>query len=184
MRQLALLVLVCGLVSGCLTRDEEIYARGVIDGPRVVAMSGARDPWVTEIEKRLRAKGFQIKRFESVREVTRRAGDGRVETYTEATARVVLRIEGQAPRDTMRRCFGGGFNFDYINAEVIDTKNNETLASYSNAGYSEGCPPLSKPIYADIVNMVEAVFAQAPARSEPKTSALEQRALAPREINP
>jgi hypothetical protein len=146
------------LVSGCLTRDSEVYASGVIDGPRVVAMSGARRPWIIEIEKRLREKGFTIKRFESVTEVSERAGPGRVETSQQATARVILRIEASAPNTAMTRCFGGGFNFDYINAEVIDAKTNETLASYSNAGYSEGCPPLGKPIFADIVNNVEVVF--------------------------
>jgi len=170
-KKLACIGLAGLLVSGCLTRDEEIYARGVIDGPRVVAMSGPRDPWVTEIEKRLRAKGFQVKRFESVTDVAQQTAPGRVEVSSEATARVIVRIEGRAPRDMMRRCFGGGFNFDYINAEVIDVKNNETLASYSNAGYSEGCQPLSKPIYGDIANMVEAVFKQGAAPTKPATSA-------------
>lgn len=170
LKQTICLGLTCFLVSGCLTRDEEIYARGVIDGPRVVAMSGPRDPWIAEIEKRLRAKGFQVKRFESVTDVAQRTSPTRVEVSFEATARVVVRVEGRAPRDAMRRCFGGGFNFDYINAEVIDMKNNETLASYSNSGYSEGCQPLSKSIYSDIVNMIEMVFKQSSATIKPTPS--------------
>lgn len=153
---LALLALL--LLPGCVTRDEEIYARGVIDGPRVVAMAGARQPWVAEIEKRLREKGVTVKRFVSVTEVTERTGPSRVETYNEALARVVVKIDGSAPMGAMYRCFGGGFNFNYITAEVIDLKTQETLASYSNSGYSEGCQPLSKPIYGDIVNTIMAVF--------------------------
>ncbi|MDB0016475.1 hypothetical protein N9E28_02880, partial [Alphaproteobacteria bacterium] len=76
------------------------------------------------------------------------------ETFDKATARVILVLDGFAPNSSMTRCFGGGFKFNYINAELIDSLNNETLASYSNSGYSEGCPPLSGSIFEDITNMV------------------------------
>jgi hypothetical protein len=147
------------LVTACVsTKSSEVYATRAVDGARVVALSGARQPWTSEIEKRLRDKGFSVKRFTTVARVSGQVGPDRVETYSEAAARVVLRVDGSAPNTSMTRCFGGGFKFDYITAEVIDTRNNETLATYSNSGYSENCPPLSGTIFSDIVRMVEAVF--------------------------
>jgi hypothetical protein len=153
------LAMVACLTTGCVsTKSSEVYATATVAGPRVVALSGARQPWTSEIEKRLRDRGFVVKRFTAVARVSEQTGPGRIETYSEASARVVLRVDGSAPNTSMTRCFGGGFKFDYISAEVIDTKDNETLATYSNSGYSEDCPPLSGTLFGDIVRMVEAVF--------------------------
>jgi hypothetical protein len=146
-------------LSPCTTtQSSAIYGRGVVEGPRVVALVGPRYAWTAEIEKRLREKGYAVKRFASVVTVTEQVSANRSETYREAVARVALRVDGYAPNTAMTRCFGGGFQFDSINAEVIDLKNNETLATYSNSGYSENCPPLSGKIFTDIVRMVDAVF--------------------------
>jgi len=48
--------------------------------------------------------------------------------------------------------------FEYIDAELIDVKTNETVLHYSNSGYSENCPPLSGTIFKDIVEAVTQVW--------------------------
>jgi hypothetical protein len=75
--------------------------------------------------------------------------------YNEATARYVLNVQGSAPNGAMTRCYGGGYNFNYIDAELIDLKDNKTIFHYSNSGYSEGCPPLSGHIFGDIAELTK-----------------------------
>lgn len=146
-------------VSACVaTKSEAIYARGKIEGERVVALSGSRQPWTMEIEKRLRAKGYTVKRFASVTQAIEQVSESRIEVYNQASARVILNVDGFAPNTSMTRCFGGGYKFQYITTELIDALNNETLATYSNSGYSENCPPLSGTIFGDTVAMVDAIF--------------------------
>jgi hypothetical protein len=148
-----------GGLAGCASpKVAETYSEHSVDGPRVVALVGARRSWTIEIEKRLRESGIVVKRFASTQIVSEKKADGRVETYSEATARVVLRVDGYAPDTAMTRCIAGGWKFDFITAEVIDTKTNETLASYSNSGYSENCAPMSGSIFGDITKMVLSVF--------------------------
>jgi hypothetical protein len=58
----------------------------------------------------------------------------------------------------MHHCFAGGYQFDYINTDLIDTKTNETILNISGSGYSENCPPLSGTIFKDIVSGVEGAW--------------------------
>jgi hypothetical protein len=152
------LLLILTLSACNSTRDEYIYTSEKVTGKREVAFVGRRQPWVSEIEKRLRQKGIRVKRFATIKEVTKKVDDSQSETYNQATTRVVMQIEGYAPLDFMHRCVGGGFKFAGINVELIDVKNNETLATYSNSGYSENCPPLSGTIFGDITKLVVSVF--------------------------
>lgn len=146
-------------LSGCVpTKEVATYITKPIDGPKQIALVGTRYPWVTQIETRIRKKGFSIKRFASVKEVTKKVSDTTTETYNQATARVVLVLDGYAPNTSMTRCIGGGYDFSFINAELIDAKSNETIAVYSNSGYSENCAPLSGTIFTDIANMVDGSF--------------------------
>ena len=139
-------------------RNITTYESGVVTGERVVALAGPREPWTSEIEKRLRAKGYTVKRFVSVAEVSTQVATGVVETRTQASARVVLNVSGYAENTAMTRCFGGGYKFLTISAEVIDLESNETLSTYSNSGYSEDCPPLAGTIFGDIVGLVDDAF--------------------------
>ena len=158
-RTLLLITALLCTLSACATiKSEEIYSHGVIDGERVVALSGPRQPWTVEIEKRLRAKGYAVKRFSSVTQAIEQVSKHRIEAYNQASARVILHVDGFAPNTVMLRCMGGGYNFEYISAELIDTLNNETLATFSNSGYSENCQPLSGTIFGDIAALVDAVF--------------------------
>lgn len=144
---------------GCVaTKEQAVYIEQQLEIPKNIAIVGYRYPWVYQIEKRLRQDGFSIKRFATVSEVEETVSDTRTETYNQATARVVMILDGYAPNTSMTRCFGGGYKFDFINVELIDVQKNETIAVYSNSGYSENCPPLSGTIFNDISNMVTWVF--------------------------
>jgi len=147
------------VASGCVsTRSLDIIVKDKFTGPKVIAMNGSRAPWVYEIEKRLREKGFEIKRMVSQKMAIEKVSEDKTEAYNEASARFVLNINGYAPNSSMTRCFGGGYKFDYINAELIDVKTNKTVLHYSNSGYSENCPPLSGTIFTDITDAVAQVW--------------------------
>ena len=147
------------IVAACVnTESYEVFSAEKVEGPRELAISGVRAPWVIEIEKRLRVAGFSVKRWASHHRTTQLVGKNKLETYDEATTQVILMLDGYAPNTAMTRCMGGGYKFEFIQAEVVDVVKNEVIASYSNSGYSENCPPLSGTIFADIVSMVEGVF--------------------------
>lgn len=143
------------LLSGCAsTKSVDVMSTEKITGPKVIAISGDRGAWVFEIEKRIKKNGFTIKRAVSQQEVTQVVAPGRTATFNEATARYVLNIQGHAPNNKMQRCYGGGYNFDYIDAELVDLVDNKTVFHYSNSGYSEGCQPMSGHIFGDIADML------------------------------
>lgn len=147
------------VVAGCVRTDSyDVLTTEKIPGPRQLALTGPRLPWVIEIEKRLRAAGFTVKRWASQHQVTELVSPTTKHAYNEASARVILVLNGHAPNTSMTRCMGGGYNFSFINAELIDVAKNEVIASYSNSGYSENCPPLSGSIFSDVTSMVEAAF--------------------------
>lgn len=129
-----------------------------VEGPRVIALDAPNAPWVMEIQSRLRAKGFRVMRWGSTRRVTESTDPGRVEQYNEASARYVLVIDGAAPLDVANRCFAGGYKFDYITADLVDARTNETILNVNGAGYSENCPPLSGSIFGDIADAVDSVW--------------------------
>ncbi|WP_224260958.1 hypothetical protein, partial [Klebsiella oxytoca] len=54
----------CALyLSGCAsTKSVDVVSTEKIDAPKVIAISGSKGLWVKEIQKRLRNKGFTIKR--------------------------------------------------------------------------------------------------------------------------
>jgi hypothetical protein len=154
-------VYACISLLGCVsTRDTAVFLEHKIESPKILAMSGSRAPWVYEIEKRLKKRGFTIKRMASQNVAVERVSDDKIEQYNEATARYIMRIEGYAPNDKMRRCIGGGWNFEFINVELIDVVTNETVMYYSNSGYSEGCQPLSGTIFSDIENSVSGLWSR------------------------
>jgi len=146
------------LVACVPTKEMAVYVNEPIVGPKEIALVGNRAPWVIDIEKRLRSEGISIKRFASLGEATEKISESRSETKATATTRVILVLDGFAPNTGMTRCFGGGYNFNYISAEIIDAQNNETIAVYANSGYSEGCQPLSGTIFGDISGMVLNAF--------------------------
>ena len=159
MKHIFLLLISMTLISGCVsTQTKDVFIEKKITGPKIIAMSGKRAPWVYEIEKRLRKNGFIIKRMASQNVAVEQVSPTKTEAYNEAAARFILNIDGYAPNTSMTRCFGGGYRFEYIDAELIDVRTNETVLHYSNSGYSENCPPFSGTIFADIVQLVTQVW--------------------------
>ena len=152
---LSLVIFTAGCVS---TKNEDVMLDQKIDAPKVIAMSGSRGPWIYEIEKRIKKNGFKIKRMTSQKSSIEDVSETKTELYREASARFILHIDGYAPNNSMERCFGGGYKFSHINAELIDVTNNETVLHYSNSGYSEGCQPLSGTIFGDIADLVNSAW--------------------------
>lgn len=159
MKSVLFLLLPVFLLQGCVsTKTINVMSEEKITGPKVIAMSGSRSAWVYEIEKRLKSSGFQIKRMVSQNSSVEKVSDTKTDIYKEASAQYVLHIDGYAPNNSMERCFGGGYRFSYINAELIDLEKNETIFHYSNSGYSENCPPMSGTIFGDIANLAESAW--------------------------
>ena len=158
MRPIVVLTLVLNffLLFGCSHPVTTVLIDRVIDEPKVVAVDAPRTPWVTQIELRLKQRGFRILRWSSVKQVQQQVDKDTTEQFNSATTRYVLQIEGRAYMDPMHRCFGGGFEFEYISADLIDVKTNETIANFSGSGFSEGCPPASGTIFSDVAEMVAA----------------------------
>ncbi len=143
------------ILAGCAsTKNVDVVATEKAHGDRIVAINSARAPWVYEIEKRLKQKGFTVLRSASQQVTIEKQTNRTTGIYNEATTRYVLNLNGFAPNNTMTRCYGGGYDFEYIDAELIDVKNNQTMFHYSNSGFSENCPPMSGTIFTDITNLV------------------------------
>lgn len=124
----------------------------------MVALSAPQAAWVVPIVLHLRKAGFQVLRVSSVQHVTEHVSTARTEDYAEATSRYVLALEGYAAVDSMHRCFGGGYDFDHLSADLVDTKTNETLVNVTASGYSEGCPPASGKIFTSIAKAVSSAW--------------------------
>ncbi len=131
-----------------------------VTGPKVVALDAPSAPWVIEIQNELKKRGFKVLRWSTISRVTERTTANSSEQYNKAEARYVLVIDGFAPYDTMNRCFAGGYKFEYISTDLVDTFSNETILNVNGSGYSENCPPLSGTIFGDIADAVNAAWPQ------------------------
>lgn len=152
-----IMILLCFIffISGCAsTKNVDIDSSVKAQGQRVVAINSDRSPWVYEIEKRLKQQGFKVLRSASTQVTIEKQSESKTGIYSEATARYVLNLNGYAPNGSMTRCYGGGYNFQFIDAELVDVASNQMMFHYSNSGYSENCPPMSGTIFSDITNLV------------------------------
>jgi hypothetical protein len=127
------------VVTGCATGHVTQMSDEKIHGPKVIALYANNAPWLVDIQGRLKQAGFKVLRWSS----------------REAEARYILEINGQAPINWGRRCIGGGYKFDYLDANLVDVETNETILNINGKGYSENCPPLSGSIFQDIVDAVK-----------------------------
>lgn len=142
-------------LGGCAHSDTVMMTDSKMEGPRVVALQARSSAWLPEIEKRIRQKGFKVLRTTSQRSVREQVSPTRSEEYKEAAARYILVIDGQTNLDPMRRCFGGGWFFFNLTAELVDTSTNESMMTVSGTGYSEGCPPASSSLYQNIADSLD-----------------------------
>ncbi|HDS2649763.1 hypothetical protein ABLU80_23295 [Klebsiella sp. CN_Kp104] len=154
MKKLILLFATLALAGCASTKNVDVVSSEKAQGSKTVAINSTRAPWVYEIEKRLKQKGFTVLRSASQQVTIEKQSDTTTGVYNQSTSRYVLNLNGFAPNGAMTRCFGGGYNFNYIDAELVDVKTNQTMFHYSNSGYSENCPPLSGTIFSDITNLV------------------------------
>ena len=153
----AILIIVFGLLlSGCVAvGNQTLEVKNKITAPKIIALNvETGGPWMREIERRIQRAGFQVLRAASVNEAIEVSGK-KIIKYNEASTRYYLNVDADAPVSLAGgRCFGGGFNFDYIYADLVDLQTNQTIASIESRGYSEKCPPLSGKIYTNITKMI------------------------------
>lgn len=150
-----LFILTTCVLFGCVkSKSVNYYVDEKITSPKVIAFEGPRTPWVAPIIQELRKRGFKVKRWGSRRQSIEKTSSDKIEVYNEASTRYILYIDGSAYLDQMNRCFGGGYKFVYINVDLVDVETNETIANYSDAGYSENCPPMSGSIFGDLADTV------------------------------
>ena len=155
--KVSIVLLITSLVSlsGCVsTQDKGFYIDTKIQSPKVIAVTGTRAPWVHQIKRRLKQNGFTLKPMASQYSVSEKVSNSKEVSYNEASARYILHLDGYARMGVMYRCFGGGYTFDYISAELIDAYTNTTVMSFSDSGMSEGCEPMSGTLYEDLTNSV------------------------------
>ena len=143
------------ILTGCVAvGNQTLEVENKISQAKVIAVNvNTGGPWMREIERRLKKQGFKVLRAASVNEAIVVSGKKLIK-YNEASTRYFLRVDAAAPTDAMRRCIGGGYNFDYFYADLIDLESNETIASIESRGYSEGCQPLAGKIFTNTTLMV------------------------------
>tara|TARA_B100001971_G_C17911967_1_gene393351 strand:- start:70 stop:591 length:522 start_codon:yes stop_codon:yes gene_type:complete len=142
------------LISCIATGTQTLGVGKTINAPRIIALNvNDGGPWMREIEKRLKQSGFRVLRTAGINEAIEVDG-GRIIKYNEASTRYYLHIDALAPVNWAHRCFGDGWNFDYIHADLIDLSTNETISSMEGRGFSEKCPPMSGTIFFDINQMI------------------------------
>jgi hypothetical protein len=145
------------LLNSCASKREYILSEKLIQEPRVISIEARRLPWVLEIERRLRASGFEVLGHSFVRQKTVGNSNESI-SFNEAATRYIVKIDGAADLSVMTRCMGGGYNFEYITVELFDAKENKVLRQYSSNGYSEGCQPLSGSIFTDITDLMDGAW--------------------------
>jgi hypothetical protein len=154
-----LLQTLCGvssvfLIAGCVASKQiDRFGTARAEGSKTVALDAPSEPWVAEIERRLRGRGFRVMRWATRTQVSV-SRENSTETFNAAEARYILKVQGAASLSYVRRCFGGGYFFDYLNVELIDTRTNEALLNASDAGHSEGCPPVVSHTFGGITDAV------------------------------
>jgi len=120
---------------------QEPVSTSQVDSNAITIKASPFGPWVTSIKERLAKRGVSVKSYSST-----------------AKTKFVLHLNANAPTGFWHNCFGGGYQFDYYIAELIDSTTNEVISSVEDKGYSEGCQPLSGTMYTDTVNMVGTVI--------------------------
>jgi hypothetical protein len=112
-----------------------------VDDKAITIKANPYGPWVASIKERLIEKGVNVKSYSS-----------------KDKTRYILHLNANAPTGWIHKCFGGGYQFDYYIAELIDSTTNKVISSVEDSGFSEGCQPLSGTMYTQTVNMIGTVI--------------------------
>ena len=121
--------------------NQEPVLTSQVDDRAITIKASPFGPWVTSIKERLAERGVDVKSYSS----------------TDKT-KFVLHLNANAPTGWLHKCIGGGYQFDYYIAELIDSTTDKVISSVEDNGYSEGCQPFSGTMYTDTVNMVGTVI--------------------------
>ncbi|MGE4340443.1 MAG: hypothetical protein AB7E55_31515 [Pigmentiphaga sp.] len=133
------------VLAGCAASGTTVVLNeSKITEAKRIALDAPVAPWVAQIEIRLRQAGFTVKRISR----------DQFAAFNEEWANYVLVLDGSYYSGWQNRCFGGGYRFEFLTAELINLETNESVVSVSGEGYSESCPPASGTIYSDIVQAV------------------------------
>ena len=127
-------------ISTVETNQEPVLTLQVDDNAITIKASPF-GPWVTSIKERLAERGVDVKSYSST-----------------SKTKFVLHLNANAPTGWIHKCFGGGYQFDYYIAELIDSTTNKVISSVEDSGFSEGCQPLSGTMYTQTVNMIGTVI--------------------------
>lgn len=157
MKRVVLLVALAVMLGGCAHRMVDVTDHKAV-GEKIITIDAPRAAWVQALSQHIRKKGFQIRHYSSQVVETRTTDDKTTQTYNKASARYVLNVNGYD--NPSNRCFGGGWTMEYITADFVDVRDNITIFSYSNGGYTENCPPMSGSIFGDIANLIEQAWSQ------------------------
>ena len=154
MKNFFFIVVTSFVLAGCVAvGNQTLKVENKILAPKIISINKNSGPWMGEIERRLQKAGFRV--IYSTIRGQRTEIDSKSEfKYNQASTQYFLVIDAAAPTDFARRCFGGGYNFDYIYAHLMDSSSGQTIASIESRGFSEGCPPLNGSIYENITKMV------------------------------
>ncbi|MDD4556720.1 MAG: hypothetical protein PHE89_05285 [Alphaproteobacteria bacterium] len=121
--------------------------------PKIISYDAKGKPWGQEIEKRLKEKGFKVVKYNRKKRF-QESNSGKKVSYNVAETRYHLVTYAKYSL-IESRCMFGGHIFSSFTAELIDRKNNQTMAYYDGlAGYSEGCFPMRGTIFGDVTDMV------------------------------
>lgn len=121
--------------------DQAPVSTPQVDDKAITIKANPYGPWVASIKERLIEKGVNVKSYSS-----------------KDKTRYILHLNANAPTGWIHKCFGGGYQFDYYIAELIDSTTNKVISSVEDSGYSEGCQPLSGTMYTQTVNMIGTVI--------------------------
>jgi len=93
-------------------------------------------PWIDEIKSRLINAGVDV-----------------IESSNTTKTRYELIISSDSP-GFLTSCFGGGWQFQYYNAQLVQSSTGAIVSSMSDSGYTENCQPFSGATFSKTVGMV------------------------------
>ena len=121
--------------------DQKPVLTSQVDDIAITIKASPFGPWVTSIKELLSERGVDVKSYSST-----------------SKTKFVLHLNANAPTGFIHKCFGGGYQFDYYIAELIDSTTNKVIGTVEGNGYSEGCQPFSGTMYTQTVNMIGTVI--------------------------
>jgi len=121
--------------------DQAPVSTPQVDDKAITIKANPFGPWVSSIKERLAERGVDVNIHPST-----------------SKTKFVVHLNAYAPTGFWHNCFGGGYQFDYYIAELIDSTTNKVISSVQDKGYSEGCQPFSGTMYTQTVNMIGTVI--------------------------